>query len=247
MSRATVRFYAELNDFLPPERRGRTLDYRFAVSPSVKDLIESFGVPHPEVDLALVNGESVGFDRRVADGDRISVYPVFEAIDISPIVRVRPEPLRESRFVLDGHLGKLARYLRLLGFDAVWRRDPPDAELARMSRDERRILLTRDQGLLKRKEVTHGCFVRETDPRRQLIELLRRFHLDTQARPLTRCLACNAELEEARREDVAERLPESVRERHEDFRRCPGCGRVYWPGSHHRRLREFVDAVLDAA
>ena len=244
MSRASVRFYAELNDFLAPEHRAKTLDYPFAVSPSVKDMIESFGVPHTEVDLVLVNGRSADFAYRLQDGDRVSVYPVFEAIDIGPIVKVRPTPLREPRFVLDTHLGKLASYLRMLGFDALWRNDSDDAELARSSAEEGRILLTCDRGLLKRSRVTHGCYVRETHPRLQLLDLLRRFHLAARVRPFTRCIRCNAELRQAERSAVEDRLPPRVKKLHSHFQECPSCGRVYWPGSHHRRMERFVASVI---
>ncbi|MCL4402662.1 MAG: Mut7-C ubiquitin/RNAse domain-containing protein, partial [Acidobacteria bacterium] len=139
--RATFRFYAELNDFLAPERRARPFDREFIDASTVKDMIESFGIPHTEVDLILANGESVDFDYIVRDGDRISVYPMFEALDISPLLRVRPRPLRDPRFVLDIHLGRLAGYLRMMGFDTLYRNDYTDAELARISRDEHRILL----------------------------------------------------------------------------------------------------------
>ena len=122
MYRVTIRFYEELNDFLEPSRRKSDIEIVFPERRSVKDLIESFGVPHVEVDLILVNGESVDFSRIVADGDRISVYPVFETLDIGPVTRLRPDPLREPRFVLDVHLRKLARRLRLLGFDVDFSR-----------------------------------------------------------------------------------------------------------------------------
>src|SRR3989338_9144205 len=116
MSRAHFRFYEELNDFLPPERRKTTFTREFRNRASVKDMIEALGVPHTEVDLILVNGASVDFSYLVQDGDRISVYPMFESFDIRPLVHLRPRPLREPKFVLDTHLGKLAVYLRLLGF-----------------------------------------------------------------------------------------------------------------------------------
>ncbi len=132
MNHAEFRFYAELNDFLPPSKRLVPFSYPFEVSGSVKDMIESLGVPHTEVDLILANGESVGFSYLVRDGDRISVYPVFESIDIAPIVRVRPQPLRDPRFVLDTHLGRLASYLRMLGFDTLYQSDYQDEELLRI-------------------------------------------------------------------------------------------------------------------
>ena len=155
MPQATLRFYAELNDFLPPEDRDRSVERPFKVRPSIKDLIEAAGVPHTEVDLLLVNGESVDFAYPVRDGDRISVYPVFESFDIGAVTKVRPGPLRELRFVLDVHLGRLAAYLRLAGFDTVYQNDLDDPELAGIAAGGR-VLLTRDRGLLKRRAVTRG-------------------------------------------------------------------------------------------
>ncbi|MCW5980864.1 MAG: Mut7-C ubiquitin/RNAse domain-containing protein [Bryobacteraceae bacterium] len=244
MHRAWVRFYAELNDYLAPERRGRPTECRFHVGPSVKDLIESLGVPHTEVDLVLLNGESVGFDRRIGDGDRVSVFPVFEAIDITPLLKVRPAPLRVVRFALDVHLGRLAAYLRMLGFDAVYRNDWNDRELAAISRSERRILLTRDRGLLKRNVVTHGRYIRETSPRQQLQEVVERFDLYGAAKPLTRCLACNVPLAEASPSEAGALLPPEIAARFSRFWRCSSCGRLYWEGSHYRRMRDLIDRVL---
>ncbi len=191
MRQALFRFYSELNDFLPPERKFRDSVLSFFTNTSVKDAIEAFGVPHTEVDLVLVNGESVDFSRAVGDGDRVSVYPVFEALDISPIERVRPTPLRVTRFVLDVHLGRLAAYLRMLGFDTLYSNTATDQELARLSADEGRILLTRDWGLLKRSVVTHGHAVRATASREQVAEIVERFDLAGSIQPFVRCLRCN--------------------------------------------------------
>jgi uncharacterized protein with PIN domain len=238
-----IRFYAELNDFLPREKRQAAFKHFFFGRPAVKDLIESLGVPHTEVDLVLINGESVEFSRRVRDGDRISVYPVFESIDISPVARVRPEPLREVRFVLDTHLGKLATYLRMLGFDALYRNNFSDEALTEVSVKERRILLTRDRGLLKRGRITHGYFVRNTDLRAQLTEVLRRFDLYRLIRPFCRCLRCNRLLEPVPQEEVAGRLPPKVREYFDEFYFCPGCGRIYWKGSHYEHMEHFVREI----
>ncbi len=247
MKRATIRFYAELNDFLPEPERARTQEVRFHVEPSVKDVIESFGVPHTEVDLVLINGRSVDFSERVREGDRIAVYPMFESIDIRPVLKVRPEPLRDPRFVLDVHLGRLTAYLRMLGFDAVRPPGAADQELAGISSRERRVLLTRDRGLLKRSEVTHGYWLRETAPRRQLAEVVRRFDLAGLIRPFTRCLRCNVELEPADSEAVGQRVPERVRERHNEFRMCPACGSVYWKGSHYQRMSRLIEEACGAA
>lgn len=240
MARATFRFYAELNDFLPPARRFTEFPHEFLDIATVKDFIESFGVPHTEVDLILVNGEAVDFSCRVRDGDRISVYPVFEAFDIAPLERLRPEPLREPRFVLDIHLGRLAAYLRMLGFDTLYGGASGDAELAGISREERRILLTRDVGLLKRGAVSHGYFVRETDAGRQLGEVVRRFDLARLVRPFTRCMRCNTPLEDVRKEEVVAELPPRTARLHEEFRRCPTCRRIYWKGAHYRRMQQLL-------
>jgi uncharacterized protein with PIN domain len=244
MGRATFRFYAELNDFLPRGRRGVPFEHAFLGRPAVKDAIEALGVPHTEVDLILADGESVGFSWPLRDGARVSVYPVFEAFDIGPLARVRPAPLREVRFVLDGHLGRLARHLRMLGLDARWRADARDEELAAIAAAEGRVLLSRDQGLLKRRLVTHGYWVRATDPRRQLAEVVRRLDLARSVAPFRRCLRCNEPLEPVAPEAVAGRVPPGVRARHEAFRRCPSCDRVYWAGSHHRRMQRLVAELL---
>lgn len=243
MRRARLRFYAELNDFLPPAIRGVTFTHEFLGSPSVKDVVESLGVPHVEIDLILADGEPVDFTWILRDGARVSVFPAFEAIELDPRVRLRPAPGGEPRFVLDGHLGRLARSLRMLGFDTRWRSDCADAELARISADEHRILLTRDRGLLMRRAVSQGRWVRETDPRRQLAEVVDRFDLARSIAPFQRCLRCNDPLEDCRKEEVAERLPPGVRRLHEAFRRCPSCGRVYWEGTHHRSMERLIAEV----
>lgn len=243
MNSCSIRFYAELNDFLPREKRQVTASLSFWGQPGVKDLIESLGVPHTEVDLVLVNGESVEFSRKVQDGDRISVYPVFESIDISPVTRVRPEPLREVRFVLDAHLGRLATYLRMLGFDALYESGFSDESLAEASARERRVLLTRDRELLKRKTITHGYFVRGTNPRAQLAEVLDRFDLYRHVRPFSRCLRCNLLLEAVQKEQVIERLPPKVCECFSEFWVCRGCGRVYWEGSHYEHMKQLVGRI----
>ena len=245
MGRATVRFYAELNDLVAAERRFRDSEVEFRGSAAVKDVIESLGVPHAEIDLILVNGRSAGFGERLQDGDRVAVYPVFEGFDIAGLTGVRAEPLREPRFVLDGHLGRLAAYLRMLGFDALWEPQPSDPDLARVSAEERRILLTRDLGLLKRSQVTHGLFVRATDPEEQLHEVVRRLFLHRLARPLTRCLSCNGSLKSVELAAVESELPPKVRDRVREVRRCADCGKLYWAGTHHDRMSALIRRVLE--
>ena len=240
-SRACFRFYAELNDRLPPSDRYRSLEKEFFVPASVKDIIESIGVPHTEVELVVVNGESSDFVRLVQNGDRVAAYPMLESIDITPELRIRPHALREPKFVLDVHLGKLGGYLRMLGFDAVYDNRAGDPELVRISAEQNRILLTRDRGVLKHSAVTHGYWLRETDSRRQTAEVLNRFDLARALRPFTRCMACNAPLRAASKAEVDGRVPPRIAEWCDEFRECVGCQRVYWQGSHYRRMRRWIE------
>jgi hypothetical protein len=240
---ACFRFYAELNDHLPRGQRYGMVEKHFFVTATVKDMIESLGIPHTEVDLILVNGESSDFSRLVRNGDRVAVYPVFESIDITPVLRLRPQPLREPKFVLDVHLGRLAGYLRMLGFDAVYDKRAGDAELVRISADEKRTLLTRDRGLLKHSAVTHGYWLRETDSRRQTVEVVRRFDLARALRPLTRCMVCNQALRDVSKAEVRGRAPQGTLEWCDEFRECAGCRRVYWYGSHCRRMQRWIEEL----
>ena len=244
---ATFRFYEELNDFLAPARRGREFACRCARAATVKHMIEALGVPHTEVEIVLVNGESVGFERLLGDGDRVAVYPKFESFDVTPLLRVRERPLRSLRFIADAHLGGLARLLRMAGFDTLYDNGWRDGDIAEIAARENRIVLTRDRDLLMRRGVTHGCYVRALRPEAQLREVFDRLDLARSARPFTRCLSCNAPLRAVDKAQVADRLPPTVRERHERFVACTGCARVFWEGSHWRRMREVVDALLAPA
>jgi uncharacterized protein with PIN domain len=241
---ATFRFYAELNDFLEPEQRGREFPYAFSGRPGIKDAIEALGVPHPEVELIVVGGKSVGFDLQLDDGDRVAVYPMFEAVDVSPLVRLREHPLRRTRFVLDTHLGKLARLLRLLGFDTLYRNDYNDPEIVRISIDEHRIALTRDRGILKHRELTHGYCVRSDAPMDQIREVVTRFDLGRAITPFSRCMMCNSLIQLVKKDEVEPRLLPGTRREHDEFRYCPGCDRIYWKGSHYTRLRRLVERLF---
>jgi uncharacterized protein with PIN domain len=244
---ATFRFYAELGDFLPAARRQRDFVHAFSGTPSVKDTIEALGVPHVEVDLVVVDGRSVAFAHRLRGGERVAVYPVFEGIDIAAALHLRPAPLRETRFVLDGHLGKLARALRLLGFDTEYSRDVRDGELIARSRSEGRIILTRDRQLLKAREVTHGYWVRATDPAAQVVEVLDRFDLRGNAKPFTRCTVCNGTLVAVAPQEVEGEVPPRAWERGHEYHRCVGCRKVYWKGTHFTRLEAFVRRAIGSS
>ena len=245
MALASFRFYEELNDFLVPERYKTTFAHIFHRRASVKDMIESFGVPHTEVELILANGTSVDFSYIVRDGDRIAVYPMFESLDISPLLRLRPKPLRRPKFVLDTNLGRLARYLRLLGIDCLYRNDYQDGELAQISSSTDRILLTRDRTLLRHKIITRGYFVRATDPRLQVKEVLSRFDLNGTIAPFTRCTRCNGVLDDVDKMQVIDRLEPKTKRYFDRFRLCRDCQQIYWEGSHLHHATLLIDSLVE--
>lgn len=243
MPHAFFRFYGSLNDFLPSARQQTEFSRWLKERGSVKDTIEGLGVPHPEVDLILVNGESVGFEYLVQAGDRISVFPQFTHLDIASLSQVQPPPLSEHRFVLDVHLGKLAAYLRILGFDALYRNDYDDDELADISSQADRILLTQDRGLLKRSIVTYGYAVRSPHPEAQLIEVLERFQLQAAIAPLKRCPRCNGILQRVPKAQIADDIPYYTRLNYDEFAQCQTCQQIYWKGAHYGRIQALIDRV----
>ncbi len=243
MSTAYVRFYAHLNEFLAYKHRQVTFAHAFDGSPSVKDVIESLGVLHTEVALILANGAPVDFSYHAADGDRLSVYPPFEHLNLPGELTLQPQP-GDPRFVCDVHLGRLAAYLRMLGFDTLFPEDYRDEELARISSEEDRILLTRDRGLLKRSIVQRGYSVRATEPWEQLAEVIQRFDLYDVLAPMKRCTACNGTLKPVDKAAVIDLLPPKTAERYNEFSRCAKCGRLYWRGSHFEQIDAFVERIL---
>jgi uncharacterized protein with PIN domain/molybdopterin converting factor small subunit len=240
MVTATFRFYEELNTFLPPERRKRAFDAVCARAATAKHMIEALGVPHTEVELVLVNGESVGFDRLLQDGDRVAVYPKFETLDIAPLLRVRDRPLRTTRFIADAHLGGLAHLLRMAGFDTLYDNNFHDSVIAAIAEREERIVLTRDRELLKRRVITHGCYIRTLKSNQQLKEIFERLDLARSARPFTLCMHCNAPLRSVDKTLVEDLLPPLVRAHYQRFSTCDLCRRVFWEGSHWRSMQALL-------
>jgi len=240
----TIRFYEELNDFLDLNKRKKEYQIAFPIKRTVKDIIEGEGVPHVEIDLILVNGTPVGFDHHVRDGDHLSVYPEFELLDISPINRLRPKPLRQTRFIIDANLGRLSRYLRMLGFDTRFDINLEDADIIRIATEEKRIILTRDLGILKNGQVTRGYFIRNQQPDQQLSEVIRKFNLKGQFKPFSRCIACNGKILHVTKNRILDRIPVQVQLLFDEFFQCNVCGRVYWKGSHHQRMLEKIDSLI---
>jgi uncharacterized protein with PIN domain len=237
MVSATFRFYGELNDFLPRERRGHAFATPCARAATTKHMIEALGVPHTEVELVLVNGASSGLEQLLEDGDRVAVYPRFTALDVAPLVRVR--------FVADAHLGGLARLLRMAGFDTIYDNSIHDDEIEERAIEDGRVVLTRDRELLKRRGVEYGCYVRALHAQEQLREVFERYGLAERARPFTLCLHCNAPLRDVPKSAVVDRLPPSVQELHEHFNTCDICHRVFWKGSHYKRMTALLAAATE--
>jgi uncharacterized protein with PIN domain len=238
-----LRFYAELNNFLPVNLHQRAFDYSFPGPITVKEVIESMKVPFSEVDLILINGEPVDFNFPVSDQDYISVYPVFEQFDISGISQLRKIPLRTSRFILDAHLGKLAKYLRMAGFDTLYENNYSDNTIREIASSESRIILTRDRDLLTSKNVTHGYYVRNIHSREQMAEVVQKFDLYSRIEPFTRCLICNSELREIDKKEIPDEIDADTKRIFNEFFYCDHCKKIYWKGSHYERMMKFLKSL----
>jgi uncharacterized protein with PIN domain len=238
---ASLRFYEELNEFLPPDKQKVPFKTSFRGEETVKSLVESQGVPHTEIDLVLVNGQSVPFDRKVHDGDHLSVFPVFESFDISGIQALHLHPLRVARFVADVHLGKLARYLRMLGLDTLYDNYYNDIDLIRISAEETRTILTRDRRLLMRREVERGYWIRSHSPPEQAREVVRRLQLEGTVRLFSRCTRCNGLLTPREEESVLPTFPGYKFAPGTRFYQCENCRHVYWNGSHTERFVRMME------
>ncbi|MGR8930857.1 MAG: Mut7-C RNAse domain-containing protein [Gammaproteobacteria bacterium] len=235
---AEFRFYQALNDFLPSAQRQSILCYRFNGHPGIKDPIEAFGVPHTEVELIIVNGRSVDFAYPLQHDDRVSVYPRFRRLDIASLARLRAPYKATPRFVLDVNLGKLAKRLRILGFDSLYKNDYDDMQVADISADQQRIVLTRDRRLLFAKRISYGYWVRSVHVQSQVEEVVHHFDLQMAVRPFSRCLVCNGLLTPVAKADILHRLEPKTRVYYQEFFQCGNCQRVYWEGSHIEDMRQ---------
>lgn len=234
-ARAAFRFHDELGEFVAPERRNRRFEYTCARAATLKQAIESLGVPHTEVGRLTVNGEPATLARMVRDADAIEVFPHR---------LIRPAADERHAFIADAQLGGLARFLRMLGFDTLYDNAFSDRAILDIATRERRAILTRDRELLKCREVLRGGFVHARKPEMQLREVAERFDLAPEARPFTLCLHCNLGLRSVDKASIAARLPERIVAQYTAFMLCPGCERVFWQGTHWQRMRDMLDAAL---
>lgn len=233
---AAFRFYEELNDFIPPSKRKKTFPFSFKGNPAIKDTIEALGLVHTEIDLIIVNGKSVGFNYQLQDGDRVAVYPEFESLDISSLIHLRSAPLRNPAFICDRQLGRLSRFLRLFGFDTLYRNDFTHETIISFSHKEKRLILTRDRALLRYKSLKRGYWVRSTDPKKQIEEVITRFQLENLICPFSRCLQCNGCIVPVEKEEVLGCLKEKTRTYFDVFYQCQDCKKIFWKGSHYQNM-----------
>lgn len=248
MTAVTFIFRDYLRELLKKKyRTGPAFVHDFDRKASVKDVIESLGVPHPVIGKLMVNSTEVGFDYILQHKDIVEVSPLTPPVNPFVPTILRPEALVGISFVVDVNVGKLAQFLRMLGFDTVYRNDIRNGKLADIAALEKRILLTRDTSLLKRKVVTHGYLLREQDPTRQLVEVVRLYDLGNRIKPLTRCIPCNGLLVPVAKETILARLEPLTKKYYESFHACKLCGRIYWAGSHQEKIVAFIHQVLKTA
>jgi len=242
---ARFLFHGALCDFpgIPNRPEGVTL--RFGGRPSVKDLIEAQGVPHVEVDAICRNGKRIDFSVRVHDGDRVEVFADAEKAACGDGKKLKPLWEGVKKFILDGHLGTLARDLRLLGIDTAYDNDASDSIIISRAEKEHRIILTRDIGLLRDGAVRHARWIRHTDPDAQLKEILLAYDLESEISPFSRCLKCNGRLQRVGKDEIRDCLPLKVRRHMQEFDRCTRCGQIYWKGTHYEKLMEKVRSILN--
>lgn len=240
MSEIEIRFYAELNDFLPHKLRNRPIQHQFWGSPTTKDVIESFGIPHTEIGLVLINRNSEPFDKRLQNGHQVSVYPPFKSLDVSKLTKVNRNTPSKHQFILDVHLGKLSKYMRMMGFDTFYHNQMEDHQIIAVANQEGRIVLTRDIPLLRNGQVKIGYWLRSQNTEKQLEETLNRFQLHEHIKPFTRCIICNGLLKSVHKEDIRQGVPQNVFEKFDEFYQCEHCLKAYWKGSHFKSMQAFI-------
>jgi uncharacterized protein with PIN domain len=226
----TVSVATELALFLRPEHRSGPVRVACDGVSTLGHVVESLGVPLTEVGALVVNSRPAGPAYRPADGDVAEV-----------LAMPRPQHVDPPVFLLDVHLGTVARRLRLVGVDAAYDRDADDDQLIERANEARRVLLTQDRGLLRRHSLWLGAYVRGARPDDQFADVLSRFA--PPLAPWTRCTACNGLLVPAAKADVAPQLEPGTRRTFDSFSRCESCGRVYWRGAHSWRLQATIDAA----
>ena len=245
MPKGIFRFYEELNDFLPKHRRKTTFEAEFKGKRSIKDMIEALGVHHTEVDLILVNGISVDFNYILQNEDRVSVYPVFESLNISEVTLLRKIPLRRHKYLADINLGNIVKYMRVLGFDVYYDSLLSTRKIIEISKRENRVILTNSRKLLKFKDVTHGIFIRPGTTTEQIRQIIDYLDIKDNIKPFSRCLRCNTLLKSVLKEKILDRIPPKTKEFCNKYVQCQSCDKIYWKGTHFINMKKVVRQILD--
>ncbi|MFN8671837.1 MAG: Mut7-C RNAse domain-containing protein [Candidatus Sericytochromatia bacterium] len=235
MNNAKFLFYGELNFFLPYNKKGQVIDISFKESPSVKDAIESLGIPHTEIGLIKLNDISIGFNYKLNDKDSFHIYPVNYSQEAKDNNLLRPK-IKEYKFMVDANIGKMSKYLRMMGFDTYYDLSIDDKEIVEIAEEQERIILTRDIGMLKRKIATHGYFIKSTDINEQVLEVIQRFELKDKINEFSICLECNTKVIRVNKEKVKDNVPERIFFDYEDFYECVKCKKFFWKGSHYDKM-----------
>ncbi len=240
-----IHFIDELNDFLPRNKRYREYTREIQAHQSLKDIIESEGVPHVEVDQIKVNDNFTGFRNKLKPGNRVTVLPHASTRRDPNEKHLQPKPLLKPRFMLDEHLGKLARELRMCGIDSLLFSGKSDREFSKQVIRLKRVTLTRDVELLKRAIIKRGYWIRNDDPEKQLVEVIRRFELADSIKPFFRCLDCNGVIIKTNSKKIKDQVPPRSRKWVNEYFQCKSCGKIYWKGSHYRKMKEKITSVLN--
>ena len=242
---ASFRFYGSLNDFLPKKIRQRTILYHYKGKPSIKDAIEAIGIPHPEVQIILKDHEPSDFSSSLVNNSLISVFPFFSSLDIQSLQLANSHPYKHLRFILDVHLGKLAKFLRFAGLDSLIYPGLEDSEIADIGAREERILLTRDIGLLKHRKVQFGYWIRSQDPMEQFKEVALHFRIsESDLKPLKRCSICNGKIMFVEKKQISEKLKPQTNKYYSEFFQCENCGHIYWKGSHYEKIQRWLNTTM---
>jgi uncharacterized protein with PIN domain len=243
---AFFRFFQSLNDFLPRALQEKQIDYAFEGTPAIKDAIEAIGIPHTEVDIVIVNNAAVNFTYKLYGNDIVQVYPANANVVVSKEYSLIPDVNFPLAFIADVHLGKLTKTLRILGFDTLFNNQFSDTTIAEIAEKEQRIILTRDVGLLKRKSIKWGYWLRSQVLRLQLKEVINRYNLLPKILLFTRCLSCNGKIEEVSKEMVKDQIPPNTVLYFEEFYQCTCCKKIYWKGSHYENMLDMVKSIYQS-
>lgn len=244
MPKGIFRFYEELNDFLPKHRRKIDFEAEFKGKRSIEDIAEALGVPHTKIDLILVNGKSVDFKYILQNKDRVSVYPVFESLNITDVTLLRKIPLRQHKFIADINLGNIVKYMRLLGFDLYYDSLLSTRRIIDISKREDRVILTQNRKLLKFKDVTRGIFIRSGTTTEQIRRIIDYLDIRDKIKPFSRCLRCNTVLNSVPKEKILDKIPPRAKELCDEYVQCQSCDKIFWKGTPFIKMKKIVTQIL---